>query len=474
MLALTMENKGQSGRVNGIYLVIVSLILFIYLQGVTTLTFRELFIIAYQVYLVLRFINNFGYTICFFDFLLFYSAMDTLIMPLIGYKVYNIDNPLAKLWGWYMRVPADTYFDFLIPANLALYLGLNFFAANFSAIGVKDILDRLPQVAKDKGKIGIVLTIIGFVTTFAEKFAVGSYIFHLLSMLKYVGPLYIYFSDLPFRNKILMISIGAFLAQAIVTGMFGEFVMYLVLVFIVISLKANLKFLPKLLTFIIGLFLISVLQSIKSIYRGITWSGRTVNGISIGNSSKMEVFGKLFLEKVQNPGNLFDERTSFAIYVRMNQGYLISRAMDYVPRVEPFANGSTIVRTLGAVIVPRFLWPDKMESGGHENLARFLGIKKKLHYSMNIGPYGEAYGNFGPIYGVAFIFVYGLFLSFLFKVFLNNCVKRPTLLLWAPLLFYYTLTVETDILSTLNSFIKGSVFVIILFWISNKFFKAPL
>jgi len=115
-----------------------------------------------------------------------------------------------------------------------------------------------------------------------------------------------------------------------------------------------------------------------------------------------------------------------------------------------------------------------MESGGHENLARFLGIKRKLNYSMNIGPYGEAYGNLRPVYGILFIFVYGFFLSFLFKLFLDNCIRRPTLILWGPLLFYYTLTVETDILSTLNSFIKGFVFVIILFWISKKFFKTSL
>jgi hypothetical protein len=146
--------------------------------------------------------------------------------------------------------------------------------------------------------------------------------------------------------------------------------------------------------------------------------------------------------------------------------------MNYVPRVEPYANGQTILRSVGAILVPRFLWPDKPESGGHENLSRFLGIKKRLSYSMNIGPYGEAYGNFGPQYGIIFVFFYGLFLSFLFKVFLKNCMKRPTLVLWAPLLFYYTLTVETDILSTLNSFVKGSIFVMILFWVSKKVFKA--
>jgi hypothetical protein len=468
-------DKGTSNKVNDIYFILFSFTLFIYLLLSWRLTLQESFIIAYQLYLVLRFINNFGYTICFFDFLLFYSAMDTLLLPLIGYRVYNIENRLARNWGWYMRVPEDAYYNFLIPSNLALFAGLSFFSRKFNALRIKNLFDQLTKKAKDKGKIGIVLTIIGFLSSFLNNSGSSlAFVFYLLSMLKYVGPLYIYFSDLPIRNKVLIVSLVVFLLQAILSGMFGEFFMYLTLALIVLSIKFNLRFATKLMVFIIGLFLIVILQSIKGAYRSITWRGNTINGLSLQNSSQVEIFGTLFIDRLTNTDNLFDEKSSFMLYTRMNQGYLISRAMDYVPRIEPYANGETIVRTIGAILVPRFLWPDKPEAGGKENLARFLGIKQKLGYSMNIGPYGEAYGNFGPEYGILFIFVYGFFLSYLFKKFLTNCYKRPTLLLWGPLLFYYTLTVETDILSTLNSFIKGAVFVALVFWIGNKFFKVSL
>jgi hypothetical protein len=293
-------------------------------------------------------------------------------------------------------------------------------------------------------------------------------------MLKYVGPLYIFFSNLPFRRQALIISLIMFLVQAIWNGMFGEFVQYLLLALILITVNVNLRFITKLLIFIVGFFLVSILQSIKGAYRSVTWQGKTVNGLSLQNSSPVEIFGTLFIDRLTNTDKLFDKKNSFELFVRMNQGYLIARAMDYVPRVEPFANGETIIRTIGAIIVPRFLWPDKMESGGAENLSRFLGIKRRLNYSMNIGPFGEAYGNFGSENGVLFIFVFSLFLSFLLKRFLTNCLKRPTLILWGPLLFYYMLSIETDILTTLNSFIKGAIFVAIVFWISNKFFKASL
>jgi hypothetical protein len=470
-----LVDNGKGNRVNDIYFILFSLVVFLYLLLGWGFTVQESFIIVYQLYLLLRFVNNFGYTICFFDFLVFISAMGTLVLPLIGYRVYNIDNPIARKWGWYMRVPEEVYYNFLIPSNLALFAGVNFFTRKFSASKIRGLYNELAEKAQDKGKIGIVLTIIGFFATFLDNVGGSlSFVFYLLSMLKYVGPLYIYFSNLPFRKQALIISVVLFLVQSIRKGMFGEFVMYLLLALILLTIKFNLRFATKLLVFIVGLFLVTILQCIKGAYRSITWRGNTINGMSLQNSSQVEIFGTLFVDQLSNTDQLFDEKTSFGLYVRVNQGYLISRAMDYVPRVEQFANGETILRTIGAILVPRFLWPDKPEAGGRENLARFLGIKGKRSYSMNIGPYGEAYGNFGSDNGVLFIFVYGLFLSFLFKKFLTNCYKRPTLILWGPLLFYYTLSVETDILTTLNSFIKGAVFVALIFWISNKFFKVSM
>lgn len=470
-----LEENGKGNRVNDIYFILFSILVFLYLLLGWGFTVQESFIIVYQLYLLLRFVNNFGYTICFFDFLVFYSALDTLVLPLIGYRVYNIDNPIARKWGAYMRIPEEVYYNFLIPCNLALFAGANFFTKKFSSSKIRELFNNLAEKAQDKGKIGIVLTVIGFFATFLDNIGGSlSFVFHLLSMLKYVGPLYIYFSNLSFRKQALIISVALFLVQSIAKGMFGEFVMYLLLALMLLTIKFNLRFATKLVVFIVGLFLVTILQSIKGAYRSITWRGNTINGISLQNSSQVEIFGTLFVNRLSNTDKLFDEKTSFGLYVRLNQGYLISRAMDYVPRVEPFANGETILRTMGAIIVPRFLWPDKPESGGAENLARFLGIKGKLSYSMNIGPYGEAYGNFGPEYGIVFIFVYGLFLSFLFKKFLTNCYKRPALILWGPLLFYYTLSVETDILTTLNSFIKGSIFVALVFWVGKKFFKVTM
>lgn len=451
------------------------MVLFLYFILAQDILYLDSFIICYQVYLLLRFVNNIGYTICFFDFLCFYSAMDTLLMPLIGYRHFNINNNIARAWGMYMRVDEATYFSFLIPCNIALFLGVNFLIRKYKSEDYKQMISKLVEYAKGKGKIGIVFTVIGFVSSLLPAQGASlSFVFYLCSMLKYVGPFYVYFSDAPFRKHIFITSILVFLLQSISGGLFGEFAMYVALALIIVALRYNLKFVNKLTLLFSAIFLVVVLQSVKGVYRLIAWRGLEKEGLSLKNQSSVEVFGTLFYDRLTNWEKLFDERTMFPVYSRMNQGYLISRAMDYVPRVEPYANGSTIARSLAAVAIPRILWPDKPESGGRENLARFLGIKRRLKYSMNIGPYGEAYGNFGPVYGVVFIFFYGLLLSYLFKVFLKQVNWRPSLLIWAPLFLYSTLTVETDILSTINAFVKSALFVIVVFWIGKKVFKVSL
>jgi hypothetical protein len=375
-----------------------------------------------------------------------------------------------------MRVPQNSYYSFVLPANLLFIIGLQFNFNKPLQSTHKVFLENLTQYASDKGIIGLVLSSIGFLGGFFLTFISGplNFVLYLVSMLKYVGVFYIFFSTLKFRRIALQAAFLLYLSQAIAQGMFGEFAMYSMLVLVIIGLRYRWDFFLKLSISIFVAFLVFILQSIKPAYRNVTWSGKTYEGISNKENSSYEVFGKLWYKRISNLDFIGDPKSIFPIYTRLNQGVLISAAMNYVPRVEPYANGETLLRSLSAVLVPRFLWPDKPEAGGRENIARFLGIKKRMRSSMNIGPYGEAYGNFGPFWGVVFIFFYGLLLSVIMRSLLQKMKSKPSLLLWMPLLFYYTLTVETDIFTMLNSFFKGAVFVYLMFWMAKKFFKVEL
>ena len=86
---------------------------------------------------------------------------------------------------------------------------------------------------------------------------------------------------------------------------------------------------------------------------------------------------------------------------------------------------------------------------------------------MNIGPFGEAYANFDKAGGVVYMFFYGLFFNFVLSSILKLAEKRPSIVLWLPFLFYYSIGVETDLLSTMGSLIKG----LMVAWIVLKVFQ---
>ncbi|HTI91479.1 MAG TPA: hypothetical protein VL727_12880 [Puia sp.] len=453
----------------------VSALLFLFIWNTTSLDLQESFIIGWFAFTTLRFINNLGHTVCIFDFLTFYSAMDTLVSPLITYKFFGKNNPMSSLWGAYMRVPEETYFAYLIPANIALFIGLHL-VYHKKARYALPYMDKVRTYLSDKLIVGIVFIAVGLVASVFSPLVPDSlaYVFNLLSMLPYLGGFYIYFSLKRRRGLTMSILIAVFFLSAARSGLFGEFVMYAVLSMCLVMSQYKIKFLTKLSMFVGGFFLILVLQSAKAEYRYLTWSGGSQIGNDYYGKDNLEIFFDLTSERLTHPSEIFKEESLFQLNRRFNQGWLISLAMNYVPRVEPYANGETILLSLEAVVVPRLLWPDKPEAGGAYNLARFVGFKKKLSYSMNIGPYGEGYGNFGAVGGVIFVLLYSILIAYFLHKTLEKCREYPSLIVWIPLLFYYVLTVETDILTTINSFIKSIVFIYLIYIAAKKAYKIDI
>ena len=126
-----------------------------------------------------------------------------------------------------------------------------------------------------------------------------------------------------------------------------------------------------------------------------------------------------------------------------------------------------------SIICAAFSLADKPEAGGKANLKRFWGYNIK-GYSMNIGPEGEAYANFGVNGGIIYMFFYGVFFNLLLSIILKLAEKRPTIILWLPFLFLYVISVETDLLTTMNAIIKTSLFTLIVFRLFKSLFRIDL
>ncbi len=422
-------------------------------------------------YFLLSFLDGIGKNYNINQITILFAILQLLIMPMIVYRVYNEDR-LVIAFIYNMNTPEEEYFGFVLPAILLMIAGMELplFKNTVKTQKIKQSISDCRNYLKGKSNIGIILMIVGLSTGILEPY-IGSelkYVAYLLSKLLFVGIFYVLFSEIKNKKLYLIIGVAALLIQTIVQGMFGELVYTLILAMLLVLLGKKIAFRYKLILSVVGFIFVIILQTIKAEYRDYAWRGK-----SNKETSNTEVFFSLILDRLSDPSRFFDKDKMFPVVVRFNQGMIQDKVMNYVPSVKPFAEGTTIANSLLASFVPRFLWPDKPIAGGHLNMEHFTGLIIE-GYSMNIGPFGEAYGNFGTTGGIIFMFFYGLFFNLAIILIIRYAKNKPTIILWVPILFLNSIQIETDILMTVNSLLKNIIFVALVYWAADRFMRVQL
>src|SRR4051812_45591409 len=87
----------------------------IFLFSIVTDWYNGLIIVLFICQLLLL-INKIGKGIVLRETIAILYAVTCLIMPIIGYAYYSINNPLARLWIKYMPVSESVYFNYTLPA----------------------------------------------------------------------------------------------------------------------------------------------------------------------------------------------------------------------------------------------------------------------------------------------------------------------------------------------------------------------
>jgi hypothetical protein len=328
-------------------------------------------------------------------------------------------------------------------------------------------MDNMKQVLQTKPPVGLALIAVGLVSGFLNFLAPKNLeqVFYLLDHLTYVGVFYVIYSPGKHKQIVVPSVIALMVAQALATGMFGELVFLVACAIVLILLGKKMTFGRKVLVGFSGMALIILLQSVKTDYRQKSWYE--------GAGSDPAYFAQLIGERIADPSELLEPNKLFFMAIRINQGWLVAMTMKRVPAKYDFAYGETIWQSVAAAFLPRFIWPEKPNAGGKANLKRFWGYDL-VGFSMNIGPFGEAYANFDVTGGIVYMFFYGLFFNFMLSSILKFAEKRPTIVLWLPFLFYYSITVETDLLTTMSSLVKGLIFMWIIFKIYHIAFRLDL
>ena len=425
--------------------------------------------IALLVYFFTEFVYDLGKRINIMDLGVLMMVLTCLVVPVAFYHYYTIDFPLARIWVKYMPISSDDYFSFALPSVVAMAIGLRIPLKKLRINKNPEIyVNNVRKYLEEKPNLGITLIGTGLVFGFLDFLAPANLaqVFGLAAHLSFVGVFYVIYSPSKQKPWVVTGVLTLTLAQSLITGMFGDLIYMLACSLTLLFLGSKIKFGAKLGYAVLGLFFIVLLQSVKADYRAKTWARESTGSDPV-------YFAQLIVKRIGDFDEFVNPRNLFFTSVRMNQGWLVAVTMKRVPDKYPFAYGETIGMSVAATIVPRFLWPDKPEAGGAANLKRFWGYNL-VGYSMNIGPLGEAYANFDKLGGVIFMFFYGLFFNFMLSSILKFAERRPTIVLWLPFLFYYAISAETDLLTTMGSLIKGLMFTWFVYAVYRIAFRLDL
>ncbi len=422
--------------------------------------------LALAILTLIMLLDKLGKGIVLREIVAFLYVLSCLVMPLLGYAYYTSANPLAKLWDKWMPVPYDTYFAYNLPAVsffcVALLLPFSASKDNEQGAMLRQLIHSIKRTLAGRRNGGLAMLVVGVITSFLNTHLPQELQFFgvLIFFGSFAGFLYVYYSP-GFRFKrLIMLSYVSFISLNAINGGMFTIVAYMgitIASFLMIGRKNSL--IRKLGIFALAIVFFVVLQNVKLSYRNYIWR-------SSYEGNKLSLFGQLFLTDLQKGGGLFKANTFFPIYVSTNQGFNIAMVMRRIPAIRPFDNGNNLVKNFASALVPRFLWPDKPMAGGAYNMQYYTGLVV-VGWSTNVGPLGEAYGSFGVVGGIVYMFFLGLFIRLVYGKVFNIAKKLPLLVCWLPVIFYQVISsAETDSLTVFNALIKSCFFV----WLIYKVF----
>lgn len=444
--------KGKLGLFTGLQLAIFVLSIF-------TDWFGPLCLLQFGI-IILAMLDKLGKGILLREIVALHTCFICQLMPLVGYTFFTRENQLAKLWVRYMFIPEEVYFHFALPAVsgfiMCLFWPDKHNRDNGAALRV--LLVKAKAIGEKKPMIGVYLLIIGTVMLQITPHLPEAlqFVSTLIFFSAFSGFLYVWFAQ-GLKGRVIYLSVFAFfiLATATGSGMFTIVAYMSLTLFSFFFLDRKTALWKKITWFVVGAFTLILIQAVKPQFRIMTWNQRY-------QGNKAALFAHLFMERLTD----MDWRNVdafFPIYYRANQGFNVALVMRRFPAVTPFDYGVNLSKVVISAFVPRLLWPDKPQAGGQFNMMYYTGVYIE-GWSTNVGPLGEAYGSFGPVGGVIFMMVLGLFIRWAyFRVFIV-AKKIPLLIFWLPVMFYQvTYSAETDTLQILNSLIKSAFFVFLLY-----------
>ena len=393
------------------------------------------------------------------------AALQWVIAPWITYHI----GPYFVAFG--MVVPASQYFAYAVPALAAL------------AAGMLVVLRRpgrepmTPDAGSDFAtrrfkRTCDVMVALGVATQLllAPLLGAGSFAFVgvLVGNLAFVGALALLLAKAPGwqARAILVLAVQALVSAA--SGMFHDLLLWASYFGLTLIYVYRLRLRTIAILLAAGIAVIMILNVVKREYRQ---SLETTHAGMLGSAAML---GNTMLENA-DPALTYEGNGFKANVTRLNQGWIIARVLYWVPEREPYAGGETIAASIRATLLPRFLDPNKLELGGRTYFNRFTGMELR-GTAMDLSVAGETYVNYGYWGGLLAVFIFGVLVGVVYRVFVRLGQRSRLWWAWAPFVLLYSTRAENSVAEVTNLVVKSAVVMLAVIWLVPAWamLRAPL
>ena len=434
-----------------LYFILLSLFgVLIFPEAYSAMAFGVTLAIGVQIFL------NSNNSFMFREWTLFLYASNYLLSPAITYQL------TAEKVKYGMKIPLDEYFSLAFPGFLLFILGIYivpnrlfqpvFTNINRSALINERLLYRTTYAA-------ILLRV------FSDIFPgeLGFFVY-LLSLARFVSAFSLFGLNRKKYWRLTALVIVIELYYGFLLGMYHDAIMWVIFfaLFYVYIMKPSIK--VKLLG--IGSLILFVLfiQAVKTAYRDQIWRG--------GQEAGLETIAEVGSLKA-NSESLIGEENLLGALNRGNQAWIFASTVDNMNRSKDFQGMTNVNKYLEAALLPRFLAPNKLKSGGEsgrEIFNQFSGHIINDGTSMGLGIFADGYIAYGSLGVYIFGFVLGLLFSLTFKMVETWTKISPFYFLLLLPLLNYAVRPDCELQTTINQLAKGVfVFGILVYITKNRF-----
>jgi hypothetical protein len=363
-----------------------------------------------------------------------------------------------------MRIGGEEYFMLVIPIFLSFCMGFNIFVKKNS---IKINRNQIDQWLNSHPRAPYYFIAVGFVISFALDFVPSSlnFVVYILSGFKYIGLFILLMSFRTIKPMLMAVIYGSILVSSFQEGMFHDLLIWIIMASLLLVYRYQPNWTIKIVGMLVfGIFAIFI-QSIKSGLREQTWKGNKQASASLVEGVTNDV--------LRNNGGLLSVENLGPNIIRINQGWVLASAMDYVPLNIEHTHGELIWEYIYAAIVPRVFDADKLKTGGHDLVNKYAGREIEGTTSVSLGLFTDAYVDFGPFGAIVCVFLFGLMYGYILKQFYEKSTNYPILILFATAAFLFPIRPDTDTGSALGNLFKTIMLLWIIFRLYPKFFKIP-